>query len=280
MVCRRSPWDIDRYRGDHYWPASCRTKLLETMDREPPTNLAWIGRQPMRKNRLTHKEKNLNREELQALERRAEKRERKENAGRGGSPYKTLFAATANSTEFGETSHSLESWERRKWTLTQPLPTPTGFTDTEMDMRGRFTDYDTATPLTSPSPYATTQGSVWFQNTQGPPGPMPRKPSHSGSDAAFQNTQGSGFYSTRASLPRMEEDVAMGDISTLPQDSTTALSAEASARSPVLDPTDAPDQQGLSRVQKMDNMVADLQLRVEAATGEVYHGLVDSEAPA
>ena len=110
--------------------------------------------------------------------------------------------------------------------------------------------------------------------------PMPRKPSHSGSDAAFQNTQGSGFYSTRASLPRMEEDVPMGDNSALPQDSTTTLSAEASARVPVLDPTDAPDQQGLSRVQKEDNMVADLQLRVEAATGEVYHGLVDSEAPA
>jgi len=271
MACRRSPWDVERFSGDHYWPDACRSKLLDKMDAESPTNLAWIGRQPMRKNRLTTKETQLTGDELRALEKRAWREDARSNAGRGGSPYKNLFAATANSNEFGpgETRHSLESWERRKWSMTQRLPSPTGFTDDEMDVRGLYTDYDTATPLTSP--YATTQGSVWFQNTQGsgtftptlqpmiddillqgPPG----KQSHRGSEAAFPNTQRSVFYSTQASLPRMEEPAKEIDA-------------------PVLETVVASDTDGSlspeQRAEKEEHMVAHLKMRVEAATGEIYN---------
>jgi len=49
-VCRRSPWEQVTYSGDHYWASSsCRSKVMERMDRESPTNSTWMSRTPMRK---------------------------------------------------------------------------------------------------------------------------------------------------------------------------------------------------------------------------------------
>ena len=107
----------------------------------------------------------------------------------------------------------------------------------------------------------------------------PRRRSHSGSEAGFQNTQGSGFYSTQASLPRMDEAMEYprdGEHGSAHLSST----AEAKKTSPVLNSippsiTEASasaehQREGSSRKEREDSMVADLCLRVEVATGEIY----------